>query len=75
MTCSPNNETDFFDILAGDTLAPYLFVIWYCTSNVNRSTKRKWFHTKTAWSRRYPAETMTDADYADDQALLSNNVA
>ena len=29
-------------------------------------------HTKKAWSRRYPAKTIIDADYADDLVLLIN---
>ena len=42
------------------------------TSNVDRSNKRKWICTKkNTRSRRYPAETITDADYADDLALLA----
>ena len=43
--------------------------------NVNRSNKRKWFHSKKAWSRQYPEETITDANYADDLALLLNTSA
>ena len=30
---------------------------------------------KKVRSRQYPAETMTDADYADDQVLLINTPA
>ena len=30
------------------------------------------FYTKKTRSGRYPAETITDADYADDIALLAN---
>ena len=71
----------FLDFVAGvsqrDTLAPYMFRLrTLCTSNIYRSNKRKWLYTKKkekeARSRRYPAETMTDADYADDLALLAN---
>ena len=43
-----------------------------CISNIHRSNKRKWFHMKKARSRQYLTETMTDADYADDLALLKN---
>ena len=60
---SPDGDTEYFDIVAGvlqgDTLAPYLFII--CLDYVLR--KR---------SRRYPAKTITDTDYADDIALLAN---
>ena len=37
--------------------------------NVNTSNERKWFHTKKG--RWYPAETITDADYIDDLALIA----
>ena len=30
------------------------------------------FHFKKSQSKRHSAETMSDADYADDQALLAN---
>ena len=32
-------------------------------------------HQKIARSRQYPAETITDVDYADDLVLLSNNLS
>ena len=32
-------------------------------------------HKKKAKSRRYPTETITDADYADNQILLANTPA
>ena len=32
-------------------------------------------HLKKARNKQYPAETMTDADYADDQRLLTNPLA
>ena len=42
------------------------------TSNVDRSNERKWFYAQKSKRRRYPAQTITDADYADDIALLAN---
>ena len=45
--------------------------LYSATTNVNRSNKRKRFKIKKM-TRRYPTETMTDADYADDLALLAN---
>ena len=41
------------------------------SKNINRFNKRKWFLTKTR-SRRYPAETTTNADYAYDLELQTN---
>ena len=40
------------------------------TSNVDRSNKRKWLYSGKARSRRYPAETIIDTDYANDLALF-----
>ena len=40
--------------------------------NVSTSNKGKWFYNKKAICRQYPAETMTDEDYADDRALPAN---
>ena len=72
----PDGDIDYFDIVAGvlqgDTLAPYLFIIFIYvlrTSidkievNVSELTKKK--------SRRNPAKTITDADYADCIAILT----
>ena len=39
------------------------------------ANKGKWFHIKKTRSRRHSAETMTEADNADDPALLSNTPA
>ena len=67
-----------FDIVAGalqgDTLAPYLFII--CLDYVLRTSIDKiWengFELTKKRSRRYPAKTITDADFADDIAILAN---
>ena len=75
---SPDGDTDYFDIVAGvlqgDTLAPYIFII--CLDYVLRTSidkiKEKAFKLTKERSRRYPAETITDADYADNIALLAN---
>ena len=75
---SPDGDTDYFDIVAGvlqgDTLAPYLFII--CLDYVLRTSidkiKVNGFKLTKERSRRYPAKTITDADYADDIALLAN---
>ena len=76
---SPDGNTDYFDIVAGVlkgvTLAPYLFII--CLDYVLRTSidlmKENSFKLPKEISRRYPAQTITDADYADDIALLANS--
>ena len=75
---SPDGDTDYFDIvtgvLKGDTLAPYLFII--CLDYVLRTSidkmKENGFKLTKERSRRYHAQTITDADYTDDLALLAN---
>ena len=70
-------DTDYFDIVAGvlqgDILAPYQFII--CLDYVLRTSidmKENGFKLGKERSRRYPAQTSTDADYTDDIALLAN---
>ena len=71
-------ETEYFDIVAGilqgDTLAPYLFIIFldYVLRTSTDKIKENSFKLTKERSRRYPAKTITDADYADDIALLAN---
>ena len=69
--CSPDGDTDYFDIIAGVlqgvTLARYHFII--CLDYVLRMSVDKMKDngcklTKER-SKRYPAQTITDADYAD----------
>ena len=75
---SLDGDTEYFDIVAGvlqgDTLAPYLFII--CLDYVLRTSINKirgnGFELTKKSSRRYPAKTITDADYADDIAILAN---
>ena len=75
---SPDGDTEYFDIVAGvlqgDTLAPYLFII--CLDYVLRTSidkiKENGFELTNKRRRRYPATTITDADYADDIAILAN---
>ena len=63
-----------YGIPKGDTLAPYLFII--CLDYVLRTSidkiKENGFELTKKRSKRYPATTITDADYADDIAILAN---
>ena len=60
-------------VLQGDTLAPYLFII--CLDYVLRTSidkiREHSFELTKKRSRRYSAKTITDADYADDTAILA----
>ena len=80
MVRSPDGDTEFFytvaGVLQGDTIAPYLFII--CLDYVLRTSvdkmKENGFTLKQTRSRRYPAVTITDVDYADDLALLADTI-
>ena len=78
---SPDGDTDYFDIVAGllqgDTLAPYLFIIWldFVLRTSIDKMKDNGFKLAKERSRRYPVQTITDADYADDTVLLANTPA
>ena len=62
--------------MQGDTVAPYMFI---CLDYVFRMSidimKDNGFKLAKERSRRYPAQTITDADYADDIALLVSTPA
>ena len=75
---SPDGDTDYLDIvegvLQGDTLAPYLFIIYLdyvLRTSIDKIRETAFEQTKKR-SRRYPAKTITDADYTDDIAILAN---
>ena len=75
---SPDGDREYFDMVAGelqgDTLAPYLFII--CIDYVLRTSidkiRENSFELTKKRSRRYPAKTITDADNADNIAILEN---
>ena len=75
---SLDGDTDYFDIVAGvlhgDTLAPYLFIIcldYMLRTSINKIKENSFKLTKKR-SRRYPAKTITNADYTNDIALLAD---
>ena len=80
MVCSPDGNTEFFDIIAGvlqgDTLAPYIFNI--CRDYVLRraidENKELGLTLTKQKSRRHPGKKITDADYADDRAVLADTL-
>ena len=68
----------YFDIVAGvlqgNTLAPYLLILcldYVLRTSIDKNRENSFELTKKR-SRRYPAKTITDADYADDIAILAN---
>ena len=74
---SPDGDTDYFgsvaEVLQGDTLAPYLFII--CHDKVLRTSidkiKENDFKLTAERSKSYPTKTISD----DDIALLANALA
>ena len=78
---TPDGETDFFEIkagvLQGDTLAPYLFaiVLDYVLRNTFAGREKELgFQVQRQRSRRVPAVVISDLDFADDLALLSEEI-
>ena len=78
---TPDGETDYFDILAGvlqgDTLAPYLFAIvvdYVMRKAISGREEELGFTIRPRRSRRNPSVNVTDLDFADDIALLSNEI-
>ena len=74
---SPDRDAEYFDIVAGvllgDNLASYIFFI--CLDYVLRTSidkiRENGFQLTKKRSRRYPVKTITDADYANDIAILA----
>lgn len=80
MVRSPDGDTEFFNTIAGvlqwDTLAPFLFILcldYALRISVDEHPNLGFTLTK-ARSTRHPAKTITDVDYADDIALLSDTI-
>ena len=79
---SPDGETELFDIttgvLQGDTLAPFLFIIVldYAMSKAMAGKEEELGFTLTPRrSRRHPKVVLADLDFANDIALLSDEIA
>ena len=60
-------------VLERDTLAPYLFLL--CIDYVLRTLKDLIEENDFSFKKRYPAETLTGADYTDDLEILVNIAA
>jgi len=77
---SPDGDTLLFRILAGimqgDTLAPYLFIIVldYALCQALEGKEDLGFTLVPRRSRRHPAKTISDLDYADDLATITNTI-
>ena len=73
-------DKNIFDIVAsvqlGDALAPYQFIIYpdYVLRTSIDSMKENRLTLEKARSRRYLAQTITYADYADDITFLANTL-
>ena len=66
----------FQGVLQGDTLAPYLFVIVvdYILRQSVDNIHTNGITIKKQTSRRHPSKHLTDLDYADDMALISDTL-
>ena len=78
---SPDGETESFDITAGvlqgDTLAPFLFIIvldYALRKAMDGKEDDLGFTITPRRSRRHPKEVLADLDFADDIALLSDEI-
>ena len=76
---TPNGGTEEFDIyggvLQGDALAPYLFIIIvldYCLRSAINGREQLGFTVNPRRSRRIGPLMVTDLDFADDIALVSD---
>ena len=78
MVRSPNNDTDFHDIVTAVLkrvkLAPYLSLTCqnYTLQNLIDLMKENGSTLKNTRNRRYSKEIIMDPDYAVDLALLTN---
>ena len=78
---TPDGDSGEFEVsagvLQGDTLAPYLFIIvldYALRQDIQSREVELGLTITTRKSSRSPEVTLTDLDFADDIALLSNNM-
>ena len=79
MVYLPDSDTNFFDIVMEFSRKIIGIISIYNlprlhTTNINWSNERKWLHTQKK-QKQDPAETITDANYMDNLALLVNKSA
>ena len=80
MVCTHNRNTDFYDmisgVLHGDILATYLFILCldYVLQMPMNLIRENCFTIKWAKWRRYPVETMIDADYTDHLVIFITQI-
>ena len=78
---TPDGETEQFDILAGvlqgDTLAPFLFILVldYVLRISLDSKNSLGLLLSSRQGSRHPAQYLTDLDFADDLALISESIS
>ena len=66
------------EIMQGDTPAPFLFVVvldYALRAAISGKEEELGFTLQPRRSRRHPAKVLMDLDYADDIALLSENIS
>ena len=80
--CTPDGETELFEIFAGvlqgDTLAPFLFIIaldYALRQAITGKEEELGFTLTPRQSRRIPVKVVTDLDFADDIALVSDTAS
>ena len=78
---TPDGDTDLFDVVAGvlqgDTLAPYLFAIvldYTMRMAVGGKEEELGFTIERRRSRRHNPVILTDTDFADDIATISEEI-
>ena len=65
-------------VMQGNTLAPFLFVVvldYALRAAISGKEEELGFTLQPRRSRRHPAKVLTDLDYADDIAFLSENIS